>query len=520
MKPILLAIGASLAFSSVHADVDRTHPPKAGPLPTVHFPDGMKETLPNGLKVIVVESHRQPTVTYRLLIKSGEAFDGSKPGLVSLTANLLNKGTATMTADQFAKKTDFLGASVEATSNDDALAITATGLSRYRKELMQFLSDAALRPAFLQGELDKEKVKALADLAQKRNSPEDLAVRLRDKLIYGKHPYGEYATPESVKSITRDDIVKFHDVHFVPNNASLVVVGDISADEALSEIKELFGDWKKGDVPKLNQPPFPRLEGTSIDFVERPGSVQSNIIVAEPGIARNNPDGPALSVVNSVLGGGFSGRLFANLREKHAYTYGSYSSFAEKKYGGTFSATAEVRNAVTAPAAKEILNELKRITTEPIPDKELSLQRNYLAGNFLMSLESDERTAQRLQELDLYDLPADFYKTYAQKLTSVTPDTAFKLAKKYIDPNNLDIVVVGEAKDVIPQLTTMDPVNVYDTDLKYVQQDPKTEATASPSPSGSPAQPAASASPSAIATPSATASPAGKLPKPAKKHKE
>ena len=460
--------------------VDRSKKPEAAPLPSVTFPDAITTTLPNGLRIYVLPTKKQPTVTYRLLIKSGDIFDGAKPGLADLTANMLNKGTEELTADEFAKKTDFIGASVEASSSDDSLSIMAVGLAKYSGELLEFMRDLVLRPAFRPDELDKEKVKAVSNLVQKKMEPADLASRLRDKLLYGSHPYGAYATPESVQSITRDDLVKFQQAYFLPNNATLIVVGDVDPAAIQSRIKGVFGDWKSNPTPKLDLPAFPPIKGISFHLVDRPSSVQSNVVVSAAGVPRNNPDTPELSVINSVLGGGMSGRLFANLREKHGFTYGSYSTFNLKRLGGSFSATAEVRNAVTAPAITEILNELNRITSEPIPETEVDRQKSYLSGNFLLSLESEQRTAERLQEIDLYGLPEDFYKHYAQRITEVTPEKATELAKKYIDPKDLVIVVVGAAKEVLPQLQTLGAVTVYNTDLKKVSEAPMQAAAPSP----------------------------------------
>ena len=454
--------------------LDRTHPPTAGPLPAIAFPDAVSETLPNGLTVFVLPIHKAPTVTFRLLVKSGDIFDGSKPGLAALTADLLNKGTEELSASEFAKKTDFLGISVEGGSSDDATTVTASGLSRYTPEILGFLRDAALRPAFRQEEVEKEKRKTISSLTQKKMDPEDLAVRLRDKLIYGEHPYGAYATPESVQSITREDLVKFRDAHFLPNNATLVVVGDVEPTAVMAQVKEIFGESAfpsaPQSIPIRDFSPSP-IKGITVHVVDRPGSVQSNILIAGSGIAKNNPDLPELSVVNSVLGGGMSGRLDANLREKHGFTYGSSSGFSAKKLGGAFTATAEVRNAVTGAAVQEILNELQRISSEPIPESELALQRNFLVGNFLMSVENERRMGERLQEMDLYGLPADFYKTYAAKIAGLKPEKASELAQKYIDPNDLVIIAVGEAREIVPQLEKFGKVTVYDTDLKEVKKE-------------------------------------------------
>ena len=462
---LILALGIA-ATPFVRADVDRSKAPPAGPLPAVTFPDAVTETLPNGLRVFILPIHKQPMVTYRLLVKSGDFCDGSKPGLAALTASLLNKGTEELSASEFAKQTDFLGIRVEAGSSDDALSVAASGLSRYSDQILGFLRDASLRPAFRQEEVDKEKVKMVSELAQKKMEPADLAARLRDKLLYGEHPYGAFPTPESVQSITREDLVKFLHQEFAPNNATLAVVGDVEATEVLAQVKKMFGDWKHQDIPPCAPPlPFPEIKGLTVAVVDRPGSVQTNLVVAERGVAKNNPDAPELGVVNSVLGGGMSGRLFSNLREKHGFTYGSYSGFAQKKLGG---ATAAVRNAVTGPAVEQLLSELQRISSEPIPEKELSLQRNFLIGNFLLSVENEQRTAERFQEIDLYGLPEDYYKTYPAKLAGLTPERAGELAKQYIDPQNLIIIAVGEAKEIVPQLEKFGKVTVYDTDLKPI----------------------------------------------------
>lgn len=466
----MLALSLAAAPFAV-ADIDRSQPPAAGPLPGVTFPDAVTETLPNGLKVFILPTDKQPMVTFRLLIKAGDSLDGEKHGLADLTAALLNKGTDKLSAAEFAKKTDSLGIRVEASSDDDATFVAASGLSRDSAQILDFLRDAALHPAFRQEEVEKEKRKMLAELEQKKMEPQELAVRLRNKLLYGNHPYGAAATEESVKAITREDVVGFHNAFFVPYNATLAVVGDVDPATVLKQVKEVFGGGELKPLPCRTPPPaLPEVKGVSVAVVNRPGSVQSNILVAGRGVAKNNADLPQLGVVNTVLGGGMSGRLFANLREKHGYTYGAYSGFTAKQYGGTFGATAQVRNAVTGAAVQEILNELKRIHAEPIPEPELALQRNYLVGNFLMSVENDERTAQRQQEIDLFGLPADYYKTYAGKLAAVTPERAAELTKQYIDPAHLVIVVVGEAKEIVPQLEKFGKVSVYDTDLKPVAQ--------------------------------------------------
>ncbi len=468
----LLTLGTT-AFaqtdSTMTPPLDRSQQPKAGPLPAVVLPEATTRTLENGLQLYILRDQRQPTVTFRMLIKSGSLFDGTLPGLASMTASLLNKGTATLSAETFARKTDFLGARVEAGADSDYIAITASGLSKDAKELLGYFKDAILNPAFAAGELEKERRTTLSELIAEKANPNALAARLRNKVLYGKHPYGQAATPESVKALTREALVEFHQTHFLANNATLVIVGDVDPEAIAKEAEAAFGSWKKGEIAKPKLPDFPNHKGVTFHLVDRPASVQSSVLVAAKGVARNNPDLPELQVVNSVLGGGFSGRLFSNLRERNGYTYGSYSMFGARKLGGLFSATAQVRNAVTAAATTEIFNELKRLRSEAIPEEELGLQRTYLAGNYLISLESDRRIAERLQEIDLYGLPRDYWNEYAKRITGVTPKAAESLAAKYINPENLAVIVVGKSEEVLPQLKELGPVTLYDTDLNPIE---------------------------------------------------
>lgn len=463
-----------LAPTLLLADVDRTQPPVPGPAPKASFPDYQQVTLKDGLKVFIIEDHREPTVDFRLLFKSGDTSDDGKPGLADAVAALLNKGTSHRTALEFAKETDFIGAAVEAGSGPDSLAVSASGLTKDLPKLLDLFTDATLHPAFAQEELARYQQQTISSLVQQKQTPSSLAARLRGKLIYGpNNPYGAYPTEQSVSSLTREDVVKFHAAHFTPDNATLAIVGDVRRAEILPQVEKALADWKRGDkdakpadLPAMAESP----KELSIALVNRPGSVQSNILVSCRGVTRDNPDVPELGVMNSILGGGFSGRLFQNLREKHGYTYGSSSSFGMNRVGGIFSASAEVRNAVTVPAIEEILNEIRRIRSEPVPEVELGMQRQYLAGNYLLSLESPATAAERVQAIDLYGLPADYFKNYVRRVNEVGADRVKELATKYIDLTGATIVVVGEAKEVKEALSKLGPVKVYDTDLK-VQAD-------------------------------------------------
>jgi predicted Zn-dependent peptidase len=466
LLPLLLAGLTVPAF----ADIDRTKKPEPDPAPAASFPDYRTETLPNGLKVFVIHDDRKPTVTFRLIIRSGSIADGDKKASASFTASLLNRGTESRDAATFALETDSIGVKVEAASGPDSIAVSASGLTKYTDKILDLFSDAVLHPAFADTQFARIQRQTLSSLEAEKQQPSSLAEKLAGKVVYGNFPYGNYLTPGDVTALKRDDLVAFHRAQFLPNNASLAVVGDVKADEILPLIQKAFGSWQKGEVPALKLPELPQIKGLTIHLVDRPGSVQSNIIVLSDAPPRNNPDLPELNVVNATLGGGFSGRLFQNLREKHGWTYGSMSAFDYRKLAGDFEATAETRNEVTGAAVAEILKEIERIRDEPAKDEEIALQRQYNVGNYLLSLENTSRTAQRVQDIDLYGLPADFYKTYAKRMSVVTPAQVEGLAKKYLTAADVAIVVVGEAKDIKPELEKVGKVIVYDQELKPVAQ--------------------------------------------------
>ncbi len=464
---ILASLIAFLPFTS--PAIDRTKPPTPGPAPAAAFPDFKVRTLENGLRVVVIPDDRSPTITLRLVIKAGSTMDGGS-GLSGFTAGMLNRGTKTLDAAAFANAIDSIGAKLEGGAGADSMSVSTSGLTKFTDRLLELFADALVNPVFAAEELVKEQRRALSGIAASKKQPASLASNLMGKVIFGEHPYGSFPTEESVKAVTRDAIVDFHKTWMVPNNSSLVIVGDVEPDAIVAKVEKAFADWKKKDFPMIKQAAPPAsVGGVTVHLVDRPESVQSNIIVCQTAPGRNFPDLPELNVVNSTLGGGFSGRLFQNLREKHGYTYGSSSAFNYYKHGGYFQATAEARNEVTAPAIKEILNEIGRIRTESVPSDELELQRQYNVGNYLLSLESASRIAARVQDIELYGLPADFYKTYATRMSAVTPESAQKLAQKYLSTENVAIVVVGKAETVKPELEKIGKVIVYDADLKPVK---------------------------------------------------
>jgi len=454
-----------LSQAALGQKIDRTKKPEAGPAPAASFPDFKEAVLSNGLKVFIIESDRKPTITVRLLVKAGDFFDGEKPGVADFTAELLGRGSPKRKASDFAREADKIGAEYSASSGDDATSIVISGLTKHTDKLLELLSDAVLNPTFPEEQLEIVRKQALSNITAGKKTPQALAANLLRKVLFGEHPYGKFQTEASVNAITVEDLKNFYNAHYFANNATIAVVGNVKADEITKKLEKYFGKWKQGTPAKVQPAELPDSKGMMIHLVDLPGAVQSNIRVCFRSVPRNNPDLVELGVVESVLGGGFSGRLFQNLREKHGWTYGAYASGAYQRDLGYFAASTEVRNAVTDSAIVEILAEMRRIRSEPIGEEELKLQREYLAGNYLLSLERAEQNAARLQNIEFYGLPADYYKTYAQKVSRVTPEKALELAKKYIEVSDLAIVVVGDAKEIKPKLEKLAKVRVYDTEL-------------------------------------------------------
>jgi zinc protease len=454
-----------LSQAALGQKIDRTKKPEAGPAPAASFPDFKEAVLSNGLKVFIIESDRKPTITVRLLVKAGDFFDGEKPGVADFTAELLGRGSPKRKASDFAREADKIGAEYSASSGDDATSIVISGLTKHTDKLLELLSDAVLNPTFPEEQLEIVRKQALSNITAGKKTPQTLAANLQRKVLFGEHPYGKFQTEASVNAITVEDLKNFYNAHYFANNTTIAVVGNVKADEITKKLEKYFGKWKQGTPAKVQPAELPDSKGLMIHLVDLPGAVQSNIRVCFRSVPRNNPDLVELGVVESVLGGGFSGRLFQNLREKHGWTYGAYASGVYQRYLGYFAASTEVRNAVTDSAIAEILAEMRRICSEPINEEELKLQREYLAGNYLLSLERAEQNAARLQNIEFYGLPADYYKTYAQKVSRVTPEKALELAKKYIEVSDLAIVVVGDAKEIKPKLEKLAKVRVYDTEL-------------------------------------------------------
>jgi predicted Zn-dependent peptidase/phosphotransferase system IIB component len=479
MKNKILVLMLILFTTSISfAQLDRSKRPQPGPAPEVKIGNADSFVLANGLKVFVVENHKLPEVTFSLVVDSDPIVEGKNAGFVSIAGELLRTGTKNRTKDKLDEEIDFLGASLSTSSS----GIFASGLSKYTEKIIWIVSDIILNHDFKQEELEKIRKQTLSGLAYQKDDPDAISKRVSDAVIYGKEfPYGESETEESVKSITLDMCSKYIDTYFRPNISYLAIVGDINKAKAKSLIEKYLGKWEKKDVPK-NTYQIPKAPiVTKVDLVDRASSVQSVISICYPvELTFGGEDVIKAKVANLILGGSATGRLFMNLRESKAYTYGAYSSINPDKLIGSFSASTKVRNAVTDSAITEILNEMKKIRNEKVSETELQNAKNLLSGSFIRTLEQPATIANFAINIARYNLPKDYYKNYLKNLSAVSVDDVQAVAKKYIKPNNANIVIVGNAQEIAKNISKfsvsgkVDYLDIYgekyDPNLKKVPE--------------------------------------------------
>ena len=396
-------------------------PAPLAPIP-FDIPKPFETELGNGLKVVIFENERLPLVNYRLGFFSGDADEPSdSTGITSALASMISEGTKNYTSSQLAEEIERLGANISASSNTDFTIVSASTLSLYNSEVIRLLAEIVLTPTFPENELNLYKQNTIEGLKFQRSQPNFLAGEQILRILYGEHPYSIASPkPSDIEKINREQLREFHRKTFIPNNAILIVVGNLKRDEFLKEIEDKFGGWEKGTVEKRDFPPIPERETRTLTIVDRPGSAQSNIVLANPAIERANPDYFPVMLMNQVLGAGASSRIFMNLREEKGYTYGAYSRFDTKKAAGDFEATAEVRTAVTGESLKEFFYEIDRIRDEKVPETELQDAKNFLAGVFPIRAETQEGLTNLIVSQKLYDLPDDYLQTYRENINAVT----------------------------------------------------------------------------------------------------
>jgi predicted Zn-dependent peptidase len=469
---ILILFVAVCFIASANAQVDRTKAPAAGPAPKIQLGDYDTFTLKNGLKVLVVENHKLPKVQFALSFMNDPVIEGDKAGYTSFLGDLLERGTANRSADQLAEEIDFIGAELGASSG----GVQAGGLSRYKEEILELMADVTLNPTFPKEEFDKIVKQTLSGLQSSKNDPKAISKNLRYKVLYGaNHPYGDVVTEATVKNITIDDCKKYYSTYFKPNVAMLAIVGDIKTKEAKKLVKKYFGEWERAEVPTHKYELPAKIEGKRVVLSNKDAAPQSLVqIINWIDLKKGHPDVIPASVMNSMLGRGFLGLLNKNLREDKAFTYGAGSGLSSDKLVGRFLTSSEVKGEATDSALVEMAVEINRIRDTRLTQDHLDMTKATLAGDFARSLEDPGTIAQFAMAIERYNLPADYYATYLEKLDKVTLDDIQAMAKKYTDANNAIYLVVGDRKykERLAKLSSTGKVEEYDYKGDIIKEDP------------------------------------------------
>jgi predicted Zn-dependent peptidase len=448
MKKIIIVLSGLFLTLTMQAQ-DRTQP-KPGPSPVINIKKPQSFTLPNGLQVLIVENHKLPKVSFSLNIDNTPYAEGSKKGVSSLTSSLIGNGSMKISKDAFNEEIDFLGADL----SFYASGASGSSLSKYSGRILELMADGALNPNFTQEEFDKEKDKLLENLKTQEKSVAAVAGRVQNVLAFGKdHPYGEFLSEETIKNVTLADVENNYNTNFVPENAYLVIIGDVKFKDTKKAVEKLFGSWAKASAPSMKYTDPVNVQYSQINFVDMPNAVQSEISLQNTvNLKMTDPDYFATIVANQILGGDFNSYLNMNLREAHGWTYGARSSIGGSKYVSTFRASTQVRNAVTDSAVVEFFKELKKIRTEKVTDEMLSNVKAGYVGKFVMQIEKPQTVAGYALRIKTQGLPEDFYENYIKNINAVTADDVLAVAKKYFLEDNIRVVIVGKGSEVLPGL--------------------------------------------------------------------
>ncbi|QBZ96894.1 M16 family metallopeptidase [Flavobacterium sangjuense] len=449
MKKSIILLSSLFLTLTMQAQ-DRSQP-KPGPSPVLNIKKPETFALPNGLKVLVVENHKLPRVSFNLTIDNAPYAEGNKKGVDDLTSSLIGNGSTKTTKDAFNEEVDFLGADISFFSSGAA----ANGLSKYSKRILELMAEGALSPNFTQEEFDKEKEKLIDGLKAQEKSVTVVAGRVENVLAYGKnHPAGEYLSEETINNVTLADVKANYATYFVPERAYLVIVGDVKTKDVKKMVEKLFGSWVKATAPRLTYSNPSNVQYTQINFVDMPNAVQSEIsLINTVNLKMSDADYFPVILANQVFGGDFNSYLNMNLREAHGWTYGARSSIGfDKNIYSKFKANAQVRNAVTDSSVVESLKELNKIRTEKVTDEMLNSVKAGYIGRFVMQVEKPATVARYALNIETESLPADFYENYIKNINAVTPEDVMRVANKYFLADNLRIVITGKGSEVISGL--------------------------------------------------------------------
>jgi zinc protease len=427
-------------------------PPQALPDRPVDFPPYQIKTLSNGLQVLVVLHHEQPAVSYRLLIKAGAVQEpADKPGVASFVASLLNQGTTTKSSGDIATSIDSAGG-VMGVGSGNELSFVSGAVIKDRTDLaLALASDIVQRPSFSASEMDRQRRQVLSSLQVNYDDPDFIASVVFQRLIFGFHPYGRPTTPESVAKITREDLVQFHRTWYVPNNALLAIVGDLTADEAFAAAERAFGSWEKRDVPQTT-PIDPPAATRRVVVIDRPGSAQTEIRVGHLGIPRTHPEFVTTDLLVRILGGEGANRLFGVLRSDRGLTYGASAELNTYRGGGELVAETDTRTEATAEALRLMVDEFARLQRDPVHPAELRGAQEFLSGNFPLTIETPAAIAQQVLAHMFYGIDLSEIEVYRDRVNRVMPADIQAVAKTFLKPDRLSIVLVGDASAFADQL--------------------------------------------------------------------
>jgi predicted Zn-dependent peptidase len=449
---------------------DRSHPPQPGPPAPLNLPKIQKQKLANGLPVWIVELHEVPVAQVNLVVLSGTANDPpGKYGIASLAAVMLEEGAGSRTALEVADAVDYLGADLGAATTSDLTAVRLHVPVARLADALPIMADVALRPTFPKDELERQRTQRLTSLLQGRDDPPTISSVAFSRILYGKgHRYGtpQMGTAETIKTFTADDMRGFYTSAFRPENAILLAVGDITADKAMPLFEKSFGSWKgSGAAAPEKLPPTDEPPARQVYLVDKPGAAQSQIRIGRIGVPRSTADFFPIQVMNTILGGSFTSRLNNNLREVHGYTYGASSTFDMRGAAGPFYAAAGVQTDKTSDALKEFFNELNAIL-KPVPGEELARAKNYVALRYPSAFETTGDISRRLEDALVYKLPDDYFAKYVQNIQAVTAADVQRVAQKYIRPDRLAVVIVGDLKAIEPGIRALNlgPIKVMTID--------------------------------------------------------
>jgi predicted Zn-dependent peptidase len=465
---------------SMAQNIDRSKAPLPGKAPLIQVGDPVKFTLANGLQVFVVKNTKLPQVSATLALDYDGFAEGDKAGVAQMAGQLLKRGTTTKSKAQLDEAIEFLGGSMSTSSQ----SASVSSLKGNFPSLLSLLSEVVLQPALSSDELEKIRKQTLSGIESSKDDADAISGNVVKKLVYGaNHPYGEMMTTKTVNKVSIADVKSFLNTYWIPNAAYLIFVGDIEPATAKMLAEKSFGNWKKGVFAKQNFAKPVQPKQTYVAIVDRPASVQSVVAIASavdllPG-SSNVISG---SVMNNILGGGFSGRLFANLREKHGFTYGAYSSLSPSRQIGIFQAEASVRNEKTDSSVQELLREINTLKNEQVGADELNRMKNYLSGGFARSLENPATIANFALNIARNNLPADYYQKYLTNLAAVDAAKVQNAAQLFLNTNQMHIVIVGNAKQITKGLEKYGPLKYFDIEGNVVAAPTEVKADASLTP--------------------------------------